>query len=209
MNLNRSGSIDGALIQSNLRFNQCAFKNSDRFVVHTAGKLNRTGMFQDTSEDSAICLQYCNGSGFFPTPDTNQCIRVTDLCDGKMNTRNGWDENIGHCTAYCKNSTDWPLKGDWLVLNETTYQCELKTNNVPMSTGAPMIIGEGGGPTVRSLAPTTASTTSISDPLSTTISGQAVTTSRNQLGKKSEQEILSPQAGNNPGDPISIPFIRK
>ncbi|XP_055344440.1 uncharacterized protein LOC129592423 isoform X2 [Paramacrobiotus metropolitanus] len=79
----------------------------------------------DLMENMTFCREQCQGNGFITTTNSAQCLHVTDLCDGKFDTRNGWDESVINCQNFCQNTKDWPPQGVRLETEAKTNRCVL------------------------------------------------------------------------------------
>ncbi|XP_055338390.1 uncharacterized protein LOC129588250 isoform X2 [Paramacrobiotus metropolitanus] len=69
-----------------------------------------------------VCIKYCQGNLYFPMPDTNQCLKATDLCDGKKDTDSGWDETNKNCVSYCRKMNT----SKNLLINPKTKRCSVR-----------------------------------------------------------------------------------
>ncbi|XP_055345006.1 uncharacterized protein LOC129592880 isoform X2 [Paramacrobiotus metropolitanus] len=74
-------------------------------------------------EQEDFCRGHCTGGGFIPTENNGQCLQMTNLCNGKFDVRNGWDENQANCVRFCKPTADYPPRGFRLQINNVTKQC--------------------------------------------------------------------------------------
>ncbi|OQV23595.1 putative Zinc metalloproteinase nas-14 [Hypsibius exemplaris] len=79
----------------------------------------------DTMEDPEICQLYCKKGGFFNTEETKQCIHWSKLCDGRMDTTDGWDEVPDNCLSACTSVPG--LVTHLINLPSDLPRCMLKT----------------------------------------------------------------------------------
>lgn len=79
----------------------------------------------DVMQDPAFCKQHCTGSGFILAEDSGQCFNMLKLCDGKRDSRSGWDEVRENCEKACKPTADFPPAGQSLQQDPATGRCKL------------------------------------------------------------------------------------